>query len=81
MQGTTDKERNRTNQRNNIPLQFFSAKKRSLSVKVKVYVPNEQHQKLVDMCRRRWLERIDGMGIFEELFVSIYRSNEIYRLK
>ena len=26
------------------------------------------------MCRTGWLERIDGMSIFNELFVSIYNS-------
>ena len=48
--------------------------KNSLSEKVKVYAPNVQRQKLVDVCRKRWLERIDGMIIFEKLFVSIYHS-------
>ena len=45
-------------------------RKNILSEKVKVNAPNAQRQKLVDVCRTRWLKRIDG--IFEELFVSIY---------
>ena len=45
-----------------------------MSEKVKVYAPNAQRQKLIDMCRTRWLEIIDGMSIFEELLVSIYHS-------
>ena len=46
----------------------------SLSEKVKGYAPNAQRQKLLDVCRTSWLERIDRMSIFEELFVSICHS-------
>ena len=46
----------------------------SLAEKVKGYAPNAQRQKLLDVCGTSWLERIDRMSIFEELFVSICHS-------
>ena len=30
--------------------------------------------KLKDVCRTRWVERIEGMDVFEELFVPVYYS-------
>ena len=52
---------------------FSVHRKNSWLEKLKVYASNAQLQKLV-VCRTRWLERIDGISIFEELFVSIYHS-------
>ena len=51
---------------------FSVPRKNILSEKVEVYTPNALDQKLVDVCHTRWLERIDGMSIFEELFKSVY---------
>ena len=34
--------------------------------------PNAKRQKLADVCRTRWLERMEGISIFDELFASIF---------
>ena len=33
-------------------------------------------KKLKDVCRRRWVERIHGIGIFQDLFVAIVNTFE-----
>ena len=75
MQGATGKNCIGINERSNIILQFFSAQKNSLLKKVKVYTRNGLRQNLFGICRTRWLERIDGMSIFKELFVPTYHSH------
>ena len=51
---------------------FSVPPKNSSSVKIKVYTQNTQHKKFVNACPEILLERIDGLSIFEELFMSIY---------
>ena len=36
------------------------------------YSPDSKKKKLKDVCRTRWVERVDGMDVFEELFVPIF---------
>ena len=38
--------------------------------------PDTKKTKLKDVCRTRWLERIDGLDTFEELFVAIVNTFE-----
>ena len=35
---------------------------------VKQYTPNERHNILIDVCRPRWVKRIDGLDRFEEMY-------------
>ncbi|XP_057290939.1 52 kDa repressor of the inhibitor of the protein kinase-like [Hydractinia symbiolongicarpus] len=51
----------------------FSQKRQQLLEKnVIQYCPNSDKSKLKDVCRTRWIERIDGMEVFQELYVAIY---------
>ena len=34
-------------------------------------------KKLLDLCRTRWLERIDGADLFEDLFLAILMTLEV----
>ena len=36
------------------------------------YCPESKKLKLKDVCRTRWIERINGMDIFQELFIPIF---------
>ena len=36
------------------------------------YCPDSNKMKLKDVCRTRWIERVNGMDIFQELFVPIF---------
>ena len=36
------------------------------------HCPESQKMKLRDVCRTRWIERVKGMDIFQELFVAIF---------
>ena len=36
------------------------------------YCPDSKKTKLKDVCRTRWVERVDGMDLFQELFVPIF---------
>ena len=51
---------------------FSVPPKNNSSVKIKVYTQNTQRRKIVNACPEILLERIDGLSIFEELFMSIY---------
>ena len=43
-------------------------------------IPSARHSRLIDVCRTRWLARIDGLDVFAEVFVAIVRSLEIIKL-
>ena len=43
---------------------------------VKDMLPESRHSHLIDVCRTRWLARIDGLDVFAELFVTIVCSLE-----
>ena len=48
--------------------------KNCLKGKILLYCPESLKHKLKDVCRTRWVERIEGMDVFEELFVPVYYS-------
>ena len=77
MQGGTQRVRNVIKQIEHVTIfqyffNFSVPPKNSSSVKIKVYTQNPQRKKIVNACPAILLERIDGMSIFEELFMSIY---------
>ncbi|XP_065665342.1 52 kDa repressor of the inhibitor of the protein kinase-like isoform X2 [Hydra vulgaris] len=43
---------------------------------VSEHCPDKKNKKLRDVCRTRWLERIDGLDTFQELYVPIVYSLE-----
>ena len=49
-------------------------RKNCLEDKILLYCPESLKHKLKDVCRTRWVERIEGMDVFEELFVPVYYS-------
>ena len=38
---------------------------------MELYAPDVDKNKLKDVCRTRWIERVNGMATFEELFIPI----------
>ena len=53
---------------------FFNLIFNCLKDKILLYCPESLKHKLKDVCRTRWVERIEGMDVFEELFVPVYYS-------
>ena len=47
-----------------------------LKDKIKSLLPEAAHSRLIDVCRTRWIARIDGMEIFIELFPAIVSALE-----
>ena len=45
-----------------------------LKEKILQFCPDSSKHKLKDVCRTRWVERIGGMNVFEDLFVPVYHS-------
>ena len=43
---------------------------------IKENFPEVTRKKLLDVCRTRWLERIDGVDLFEDLFLAILMTLE-----
>ena len=43
---------------------------------IKENFPEVAIKKLLDVCRTRWLERIDGVDLFEDLFLAILMTLE-----
>ena len=43
---------------------------------IKENFPEVARKKLLDVCRTRWLERIDGVDLFEDLFLAILMTLE-----
>ena len=41
---------------------------------IKEHSPQEAHQKLINVCRTRWIERIDGMNRLVEMFTPVAES-------
>ena len=52
---------------------FSNSPKRQLLLDemVKKFLPNYKHTKLIDVCRTRWVLRIDGLTRFLEMYVAI----------
>ena len=48
--------------------------KNFLEDKILLCCPESLKHKLKDVCRTRWVEIIEGMDVFEELFVPVYHS-------
>ena len=48
--------------------------KNCLEDKILLYCTESLKHKLQDVCRTRWVERIEGIDVFEELFVPVYYS-------
>ena len=50
----------------------YSPKKEALLVqKVKDVYPESRRHKLLDVCKTRWIQRIDGLEVFLELYEAI----------
>ena len=45
-----------------------------LEEKTLPFCPDSSKYKLKDVCRTIWVERIEGMNVFEDLFVPVYHS-------
>lgn len=57
---------------------FNNSPKRSalLTEKIKELVPKSRHAKLIDVCRTRWVARIDGLSVFIEDYMAIVATVE-----
>ena len=53
---------------------FPAPRKNFLQEKIVQFCPDSSKYKLKDVCRTRWVEQIEGMDVFEDLFVTFYRS-------
>ena len=47
-----------------------------LRQKIKAMLPQARHCHLIDVCRTRWVSRIDGLGVFIEIYSAIVASLE-----
>lgn len=47
-----------------------------LKQKIKAMLPQARHCHLIDVCRTRWVARIDGLGVFIEIYSAIVASLE-----
>ena len=47
-----------------------------VSIKAHCSASDTKKTKLVDVCRTRWVERIEGMDTFQELFIPLYHVLE-----
>ncbi len=50
-----------------------------LTSKIKEIHPSASHTRLIDVCRTRWIARIDGLEIFVEVFKAIVESLRIIK--
>ena len=58
----------------------FSPKRFELLVNtIKALLPNENHKRLINVCKTRWVARIDGLDVFIEVFPAIVRGFEIIK--
>ena len=58
---------------------FFNVHPKRNSVlhdQIKSLLPEASHSRLIDVCRTRWIARVDGMEVFIELFPAIVSSLE-----
>ena len=51
---------------------FSQNRQQLLQKHINELYPEASKTKLKDVCRTRWVERIDGMEVFEELFVPLF---------
>ena len=58
----------------------FSPKRFELLVKtVEEMLPGANHKRLINVCKTRWVARIDGLDVFLEVFTAIVRCFEIIK--
>ena len=53
---------------------LLAPRKNCLEDKILLYCPKSLKGELKDVCRTRWVEIIEGMDVFEELFEPVYYS-------
>ena len=59
---------------NNSPKRFAFLEKQ-----IKEMLPKARHTHLIDVCRTRWIARIDGLDVFSEVFVPIAHCFELIK--
>ena len=58
----------------------FSPKRFELLVKtIEEMLPGANHKRLINVCKTRWVARIDGLDVFIEVFTAIVRCFEIIK--
>ena len=60
---------------------FNNSPKRTLVLKEKIkeIYPESHHQKLFNVCRTRWMARINGLSIFRKVYLAILAALEVVR--
>ena len=56
---------------------FFSSHPKHfdlLANNIRKYVPSSRHSHLIDVCKTRWIARLDGLDVFVEVFEAIVAS-------
>ena len=51
-----------------------------LESQIKEILPNAKHSHLIDVCRTRWVARLDGLDVFAEVFVPLTQCLEAMKL-
>ena len=51
-----------------------------LEMQIKEILPNAKHSHLIDVCRTRWVARLDGLDVFAEVFVPLTQCLEAMKL-
>ncbi|XP_057307823.1 zinc finger MYM-type protein 1-like isoform X2 [Hydractinia symbiolongicarpus] len=59
---------------------YSQKRQQSLMINIDKYSPTSKKTKLKDVCRTRWVERITGLDLFQELYVPIYITLEEMKL-
>ena len=65
-----------------VATEFFniSPKRFELLVKtIEELLPSANHKRLINVCKTRWVARVDGLSVFIEVFPAIVRCFEIIR--
>ena len=55
-------------------------RQRSFEKNIDIYVPETKRRRLKDVCRTRWVERILGLDVFEDLLIPIKVTLEEMKL-
>ena len=53
---------------------FCESRQQMLDRNIEEYSPDSSKRKLKDICRTRWVERIEGLDVFYELFVPLFHT-------
>ena len=62
---------------------FFNVHPKHFSLlqsQIEKLLPFARHKHLIDVCRTRWVSRIDGLDVFVEVFVSIIGSLDLVKM-